>query len=91
MRNKITIVALSVITEIKGATLLYNTCQLLLLQADLQVGIQVTNQRFSLLMHVLGHFIHQNPIGQPNVIRYDNYNRILSGDAANQDLEGSYR
>lgn len=42
-------------------------------------------------MQGLGHVVHQSPTGQPGVIRYDNYNRILSGDAANQDLDGSHR
>jgi hypothetical protein len=53
--------------------------------------IAVTTQRHSLLMHGLGHVIHQSPTDQPGVVKYDNYNRVLSGDAANHDLDGSHR
>ena len=78
-------------TSIIAATQLYNPSQQLLLQAVAQGGIRVTSQRHSLLMHGLGHVIHQSPMAQPNVIQYDNYNRILSGDALNQNLDGSHQ
>lgn len=78
-------------TSTIAATQLYNPSQQLLLQAVTQGGIQVTSQRHSLLMHGLGHVIYQSPTAQPNVIRYDNYNRILSGDALKQDLDGSHQ
>jgi hypothetical protein len=74
-----------------GATQLHNPSQQLLIQAALQGGITVTNPRQNLLMHGLGHILFQSPTAQSSVLRYDNYNRLLSGTPLNQDLDGSHQ
>jgi RHS repeat-associated protein len=65
--------------------------QMELIQAVPNGGISVTNQRHNLLMHGIGHVAFQNPNTLGNVLRYDNYNRTLSGDAQNRDLDGSHQ
>ncbi|WP_188316091.1 DUF6443 domain-containing protein [Chitinophaga agrisoli] len=53
-------------------------------------NIRITNTRYNLLMHGIGHVLHQNSMDQTGVIKYDNYNRRISGSPINEDMDGSH-
>ncbi|HTO15166.1 MAG TPA: hypothetical protein VLZ83_05320 [Edaphocola sp.] len=53
--------------------------------------VPFVNSRHNLLMHGLGHVLYQGANQQPNVIQFDNANRILSGDSHNDDSTGRHK